>query len=92
MYTKGKSFTGYISGSGGFSYNAYRKGAFIVYSNGSVAANRKFLFFNNFPQVKPGAEIFVPKRAEREKLNAATFIGISTGIASLAAIIVSLLR
>lgn len=92
VYTKGKSFTGYISGSGGFSYNAYKKGAFIVYSNGSVAANRKFLFFNNFPQVKPGSEIFVPKRAEREKLNAATFIGISTGIASLAAIIVSLLR
>ena len=92
VYTKGKSFTGYISGSGGFSYNAYRKGAFVVYSNGSVAANRKFLFFNNFPQVKPGSEIFVPKRAEREKLNAATFIGISTGIASLAAIIVSLLR
>ncbi|MDY0907200.1 SLBB domain-containing protein [Pedobacter sp. CFBP9032] len=92
VYTKGKSFTGYISGSGGFSYNAYKKGAFIVYSNGSVAANRKFLFFNNFPQVKPGSEIFVPKRAEREKLNAATFIGVSTGIASLAAIIVSLLR
>jgi protein involved in polysaccharide export with SLBB domain len=92
VYTKGKSFTGYISGSGGFSYNAYKKGAFIVYSNGSVAANRKFLFFNNFPQVKPGSEIFVPKRAEREKLNATAFIGISTAVASLAAIIVTLLR
>ena len=92
VYTQGKSFTGYISGSGGFSYNAYKKGAFIVYSNGSVAANRKFLFFNNFPQVKPGSEIFVPKRAEREKLNATAFIGISTAVASLAAIIVTLLR
>lgn len=92
VYTKGKSFASYISGSGGFSYNAYKKGAFVVYSNGSVAANRKFLFFNNFPEIKPGSEIFVPKRAEREKLNAAAFIGISTGIASLAAIIVSLLR
>ncbi len=92
VYTKGKSFVAYISGSGGFSYNAYKKGAFIVYSNGSVAANRKFLFFNNFPQVKPGSEIFVPKRAEREKLNATAFIGISTAVASLAAIIVTLLR
>lgn len=92
VYTKGKSFASYISGSGGFSYNAYKKGAFIVYSNGSVAANRKFLFFNNFPQVKPGSEIFVPKRAEREKLNATAFIGISTAVASLAAIIVTLLR
>ncbi|MCZ4224347.1 SLBB domain-containing protein [Pedobacter rhodius] len=92
VYTKGKSFTGYISGSGGFSYNAYKKGAFIVYSNGSVAANRKFLFFNNFPQVKPGSEIFVPKRAEREKIGIAGLVGISTAVASIAAIIVSLLR
>ncbi|WP_443945482.1 SLBB domain-containing protein [Pedobacter sp. AW1-32] len=92
VYQRGKSFSGYISGSGGFSYNAYKKGAYIVYSNGSVAANRKFLFFNNFPKVKPGAEIFVPKRAERERLNAATFIGLSTALASLAAIIVTLIR
>jgi len=92
VYTKGKSFTGYISGSGGFSYNAYKKGAFVVYSNGSVAANRKFLFFNNFPQVKPGSEIFVPKRAEREKIGIAGLVGISTAVASIAAIVVSLLR
>ncbi|KQR72105.1 SLBB domain-containing protein [Pedobacter sp. Leaf176] len=92
VYTKGKSFQGYISGSGGFSYNAYKKGAYVVYSNGSVAANRKFLFFNNFPQIKPGSEIFVPKRADREKIGIAGLVGISTAVASIAAIIVSLLR
>ncbi|NQX55260.1 SLBB domain-containing protein [Pedobacter panaciterrae] len=92
VYIKGRTFKGYVDGAGGFSYNAYKKGAYIVYSNGSVAAAKRFLFFNNYPQVKPGAEIFVPKRAEREKMNVQAWIGISTAFASLAAIVVSLLR
>lgn len=92
VYIKGRSFKGYVDGAGGYSYNAYKKGAYIVYSNGSVAAAKKFLFFNNYPQVKPGAEIFVPKRAERERLTAQSWIGIGTAVASLGAIIVSLLR
>lgn len=92
IYVKGKSFRKYIDGSGGFTYNAYKKGTYILYSNGSVAAARKFLFFNNYPQVKPGAEIFVPKRGEREKLTVQGWIGIGTAVASLAAIVVSLLR
>lgn len=92
VYNRNKSFKGYVDGAGGFSYNAYRKGAYVVYPNGSIAAAKRFLFFNNYPQIKPGSEIFVPKRAEREKLNAQTLIGISTAIASLAAIVLSLIR
>ena len=92
IYVKGRSFRNYIDGSGGFSYNAYKRGAYIVYSNGSVAGAKKFLFFNNYPKVKPGAEIFVPKRAERERLNAQAWIGIGTAFASLAAIVVTLIR
>ena len=92
VYIKGRGFKGYVDGAGGFSYNAYKKGAYIVYSNGSVAAAKKFLFFNNYPQVKPGAEIFVPKRAEREKIGIQGIVGISTAIASLAAILITVLR
>jgi len=92
VYVKGRSFKGYVDGAGGFSYNAYKKGAYIVYSNGSVAAAKKFLFFNNYPQVKPGAEIFVPKRAEREKIGIQGIVGISTAIASLAAILITVLK
>jgi protein involved in polysaccharide export with SLBB domain len=92
VFSTGKSFKNYISGAGGFSYNAYEKGAYIVYSNGSVAAASRFLFFNNYPQVKPGSEIFVPKKAFRERLTAQSWIGIGTAVASLGAIVVSLLR
>lgn len=92
VYVKGKSFKSYVNGAGGFSYNAFKQGTYIVYSNGSVEAVRKSLFFSNYPEVKPGAEIFVPKRAEREKLTVQGWIGIGTAVASLAAIVVSLLR
>ncbi|EDM37193.1 putative capsule polysaccharide export protein [Pedobacter sp. BAL39] len=92
VYSSGKSFKQYVNGAGGFTFNAYKKGAHIKYANGSVEAARKFLFFNNYPKVKPGAEILVPKRAEKEKLSVQGWVGIGTAIASMAAIVVSLLR
>lgn len=92
VYVPGRSFKQYINGAGGFTYNAYKKGAYIKYANGSVEAAKKFLFFNNYPQVKPGSEILIPKKAEREKLTVQGWIGIGTALASLAAVVVSLLR
>jgi hypothetical protein len=41
--------------------------------------------------VKPGAEIFVPKK-EDKNVNAAQIVAISTGIASLGAIILGMLN
>ncbi|HWW41756.1 MAG TPA: hypothetical protein VNZ46_20720, partial [Pedobacter sp.] len=92
VYTSSRGFKDYVNGAGGFTSNALRGGAYIKYANGSVEAAKKFLFFNNYPKVKPGAEILVPKRAERERLTAQSWIGIGTAVASLAAIVVSLLR
>jgi protein involved in polysaccharide export with SLBB domain len=92
VYSSGKSFKQYINGAGGFTTSALRGGAYIKYANGSVEAASRFLFFNNYPKVKPGAEILVPKRAERERLTAQSWIGIGTAFASLAAIVVSILR
>jgi len=92
VYSPGKSFKQYVNGAGGYTYNAYKKGAHIKYANGSVESARKFLFFNNYPKVLPGAEILVPKKAEREKVSIQSWVGIGTAVASLAAIVVSLLR
>lgn len=92
VYLPGKSFKQYVNGAGGFTSSALKRGAYIKYANGSVEAGSKFLIFNNYPKVKPGAEILVPKRAEREKMSAQSWVGLGTGLASLAAIIVSLLR
>jgi protein involved in polysaccharide export with SLBB domain len=92
VYSPNKSFTQYLNGAGGFTSNALKNGAYVKYANGSVEAARKFLFFNNYPKIKPGAEILVPKRAERERMTAQSWVGLGTAVASLGAIIVSLLR
>lgn len=92
VYSPSKSLKSYINGAGGFTYNANKKGTYIQYANGSVDANRKFLFFNNYPKVKPGAEVFVPKRAPREKLGIAGILGITSGLATVAALLINVLR
>jgi protein involved in polysaccharide export with SLBB domain len=87
VYVKGKNLKYYVNQAGGFTDNALKKRVFVQYANGAVKGKD-----GGYPEVKPGAEIVVPKRAPREKMNVQAWVGLGTGIASLAAIIVSLLR
>jgi protein involved in polysaccharide export with SLBB domain len=91
VYEGHKSFRSYILNAGGFSSEALRRGAYVVYPNGSVHGTRKFLFFNVHPDVKPGSEIFVPKKPYRPPLSPAEFLGITSGVASIGAIIIGIL-
>ncbi|SFG62071.1 SLBB domain-containing protein [Pedobacter insulae] len=92
IFKPGRNLKQYINGAGGFTTNALKKNVYIKYANGSAEAAKRFLFFNNYPKIKPGAEIFVPKRAEREPMTTQGWIAISTGLASMAAIIITLFR
>jgi protein involved in polysaccharide export with SLBB domain len=92
IYEKGMGFKSYISRSGGFSDRSLKRRSYILYANGAVKSTRKILFFNNYPQVNPGAEIFIPKKLEKKPLSAAEIVGISSGLASLAVIILNLVR
>ncbi|MES2651641.1 MAG: SLBB domain-containing protein [Bacteroidota bacterium] len=92
VYKSGKSVKQYINGAGGFTTNALKKNVYIRYANGSAEAAKKFLFFNSYPKVKPGAEILVPKRALREPMSTQAWIAISTAVASMAALIITLFR
>ena len=92
IYARNKGFKQYISQAGGFSQRALRKGTYIIYANGAVKSTSKFLFFNNYPPVEPGAEIFVPRAPERIKIGPQQWMGVTTGLASLLAVIVTLVR
>ncbi|MGB3104193.1 SLBB domain-containing protein [Sphingobacterium siyangense] len=87
VYVKGKNLKYYINQAGGFTDNALKKRVFVQYANGAVKGKD-----GGYPEVKPGAEIVVPKRAPREKLSSQAWIGIGTGIASTLAIIISLFK
>jgi protein involved in polysaccharide export with SLBB domain len=91
VYSSSKSFRDYVLNAGGFSPNALKKGAYVVYPNGTVKGTRKFLFFNNHPAVKPGSEIYVPKKPISTNNTAQAILGFTTGLASLGAIILGIL-
>ncbi|MGK6349747.1 SLBB domain-containing protein [Parapedobacter sp. DT-150] len=92
VYSPSKGFKQYISQAGGFSSKALRKSAYVLYANGSVKSTSRFLFVNNYPPIKPGAEIFVPQKEVKEPMSPQQWLGIGTGVASLAAIILTMLR
>jgi protein involved in polysaccharide export with SLBB domain len=91
VYERNKSFKDYVLNAGGFSPRALRGGAYVVYPNGTVKGTRKVLFFNSHPKVKPGSEIYVPKKPESKGNALATVLGLTTGLASLGAIILGIL-
>jgi protein involved in polysaccharide export with SLBB domain len=80
-YGKGLAFTDYISQSGGFTVQSLRKSSYIKYPNGNIDRTRRFLFFNVYPKVEPGSEIFVPVRAA-PALNTQQTISTATGLLS----------
>lgn len=87
VYVKGKNLKYYVNQAGGFTDNALKKRVFVQYANGAVKGKD-----GGYPEVKPGAEIVVPKRAPKERLSSQAWIGIGTGIASTLAIIISLFK
>ncbi|HYJ62120.1 MAG TPA: SLBB domain-containing protein [Parafilimonas sp.] len=82
----------YISSAGGVSENGKRNKIYVVYANGKAASTHGFLFFKSFPEVKPGAEVIVPSKEEKQKLTTTEFIGISSALASLAGVVIAILR
>jgi protein involved in polysaccharide export with SLBB domain len=80
-YRGGQTFQDYISQAGGFTEQSMRKRAFVVYANGSVDRTRRFMFFNVYPRVEPGAEVIIPQR-RTSLVTPQQVIGQVTGVAS----------
>jgi protein involved in polysaccharide export with SLBB domain len=91
-YRKKNTVGDYINEAGGFSSRAWKKKTYIVYANGKAATTKHFLFFNFYPKVMPGSELVVPKKAEKKSVSTGEIIGISSAVASLAAVVIALLR
>jgi protein involved in polysaccharide export with SLBB domain len=85
------NFRRYISQAGGFAPDAKKSKSYIIYANGTIDRTRKILFFNNFPDVQPGAEIIVPKKPERKGLSPGEIVGITSAAASLSTAIVTIM-
>jgi protein involved in polysaccharide export with SLBB domain len=92
VYEPGKSLGQYINESGGFTYNAKKHSAYVEYANGAIKSTKKFLFLHDYPEIKPGAQIFVPKKQPKENLGIQALVGISSALVSLVVVVVALLK
>jgi protein involved in polysaccharide export with SLBB domain len=77
------NFREYISKSGGFTEQARKSKAYVIYANGDAKRTHSFLMFKFYPHLEPGAEIVVPKKPQREKLSTAAWLGIASSLATL---------
>jgi protein involved in polysaccharide export with SLBB domain len=89
-----RSFKYYINHSGGFSPDALKRKSYVVYANGETQATKRVLFFHNYPEVKPGAKIYVPEKPQREnrRMSMGETIALTSSVVTVAALIVSLFR
>ena len=91
-YNSKNSFKDYISSAGGYSGDSWKKNAYVVYANGKAATTKHFLFFKSYPSILPGSEIISPKKPERKGLSTGEIIGVSSALASLAGVVIAILR
>lgn len=91
VYDSRKSLSDYIDNAGSYSATAWPKRTYVVYPNGTVRSTHKFLFFRSFPRVRPGSEIFVPRKPVRIHNTMQEIFGITGGLASIGAIILGII-
>ena len=65
-FEKGKPLKYYIDKSGGFSSEAMKRKVYVKYANGATASTKSFIV-NNYPEIRPGSEIIVPQKPEKEQ-------------------------
>ncbi len=91
-YTDDYRFKDYIIGAGGFSERSSKKRSYVVYANGSVKGTKSFLFIKNYPELTPGAEIYVPVKRERERLRPIETVSLAATLVTMLAIVLNALK
>ncbi len=92
-YQRRYNLKDYITAAGGISEEGKKGKIYVLHANGKAQATRSFLFFRNYPSVKPGSEIIVPmKSAKTNRLTTGETIGIASALASLAGVVIAILR
>lgn len=87
LYQKGKRLKYYINQAGGYGQRAQKNKAYVVYMNGTVAQ----LKGGSSKHIQPGCEIIVPDKPDKKGMSLGEIIGLSSSIASLGAIVATLL-
>ncbi|GAB3944195.1 SLBB domain-containing protein [Spirosoma harenae] len=91
-YKADYKFGDYINEAGGFTDNARKTKAYVVYPNARKDRTHRFLFFSSRPKVYPGSTIVVPfKPLDNNKLSVAERLGILSLLTTVSIALVNLL-
>lgn len=82
-FQEGKSLKHYIDESGGFTTRALRRKSYVVYANGKASSTSHFLFIKNYPTIKPGSEVVIPRKKDKQSTSISEIAGLATVLASL---------
>jgi protein involved in polysaccharide export with SLBB domain len=92
-YDKNSSFKYYINHSGGFAPNALKRKSYVVYANGETQATRQILFFRSYPEISPGAKIYVPEKPKRgDRMTIGETVALTSSIVTVVALILNLFK
>ena len=83
-YRKGLRKSDLIDAAGGYQKLAYKKRTFVIYMNGSVTK------LGRFTKIEPGCQIYVPKKEKTPAENLQKIMSVSSSMASLAMMGVSI--
>ena len=88
-YEKRISLARYIDRAGGYDDRAKKSRTYVIYPNGTTASTRGFIFRKK-PRITPGAEIIVPKKAEKKNDSTMKWVAIASALASMATAVATL--
>ena len=75
----------------GLKSSASKKEILVIYPNKDVSSVKNFLFFKKYPKIKPGSEIIIGRKPERQKISSQELIAISSGLSTLIIVLSSIL-
>ncbi len=81
-YEQGRSFRHYVNAAGGFSSNAKKSKAYVIYANGSAARNGA--------RIEPGCTVIVPTKPERKPMQIGELSAVTSASTSLLSLVAML--
>lgn len=92
QFENGRGLGSYVSAAGGFSKNALRARAFVVYPNGRSAKTSNFMGIRLYPKVKAGSTVYIPLKPEQKGFDPSKFGVLISALTSLSTVFVLLFR
>jgi len=92
QFEEGRGLGGYVSSAGGFTKNAMRNRAFVVYPNGRSAKTNNLLGIRFYPKVKAGSVVLIPKKPIKNTFDPSRLGVLVSSLSALSTIFVLLFQ